>query len=312
MKHAPKYLKETPEDKHFRHILISMIGSIFLCVFCLVGSTWAWFETTITSTDNVITIGEMTVAVSLSKGGTDSEHNLTPSSQYTYKLEDIGTYKITLSNNGNISGYCTLRLTDATGATEEFTTGTLQPLVDGTGHVSTITIEITAMDNYNGILPVELYIKPHWGDDPVSETQDLDEELFLPPTDPTDPTEETSETEPTDPAASTPTDPAASTPTDPTDATEPTQPSEPAETTPATDPTEPDETTAATDPTEPDETTAATDPTEPEETTAATEPTQSGASAVSDVSPTQPTDPMYSQSRTMLPEAEEPTAETNP
>lgn len=269
-----------------------MIGSIFLCVFCLVGSTWAWFETTITSTDNVITIGEMTVAVSLSKGGTDSEHNLTPSSQYTYKLEDIGTYKITLSNNGNISGYCTLRLTDATGATEEFTTGTLQPLVDGTGHVSTITIEITAMDNYNGILPVELYIKPHWGDDPVSETQDLDEELFLPPTEPTDPTEEASETEPTDPAASTP--------TDPTDATEPTQPSEPAETTPATDPTEPAETTAA------------TDPTEPEETKAATEPTQSGASAVSDVSPTQPTDPMYSQSRTMLPEAEEPTAETNP
>lgn len=305
MKHDPKFLKETPEDKQFRQVLISLIGSIFLCIFCLVGTTWAWFETTITSTNNVITIGEMSVSVSLSKGGQSSQSDLTPSNQYTYRLEDVGTYTIVLTNNGNIAGYCSLRLTDATGATEEFTSGTLNPLENGAADTATISIEITAADNYNGILPVELRIEPHWGNDPVSAIQNVNENLFLPPTEATepDPTEETTDSE--DPeAASIPTDPSEATdPTDPSNATDPTDPPI------STQPTEPEETTPSTEATEPEETQASTEPSQPPISTEATEPTSSTEATVPPTEATTPaaTAPTEPQSRTGIPSTTEET-----
>ena len=233
MKHNPKYLKESPEDKQMRMVLISMISSILLCITCLVGTTWAWFHTSITSAGDSINIGEMTVAVALIRGDQADREELDPSSQYSYQLKDVGTYSISLINSGSIPGFCTIVLTDNQGNVESFSTGTLNPADEGLEDAATIELTVTPEDNINGILPVTLEIHPHWGEDPAYTIADIDEDIFIP-------TEET--TEPTEAA----TEPAAET----TAATEETT----EETTAATE-----ETTAATE-----ETTEATEATESE------------------------------------------------
>ena len=154
MKKKPKYLQETKEDKQLRRMLTSMVASIFLCMFCLVGSTWALFETSFTSSDNTLAIGEMKIQVTNIKGGTSTKSEIIPTEANTYMLTDVGTYTIVLTNTGNIPGYCTITITDAHGAYDSFTSGTLHPMGYDTTDTATITIEITAEDNFNGILPV--------------------------------------------------------------------------------------------------------------------------------------------------------------
>ena len=180
MSNKHKYLKETKEDKQFRQMLVSMIASIFLCVFCLVGSTWALFETSFTSVDSTLSIGEMEIEIISTKGGSSVKDLLIPTEPNTYVLREVGTYTIVLHNTGNIPGYCTITLTDAYDDSESFTTGTLNPMGYDVNDTATISIEITAEDNFNGILPITLYIEPCWGKDPNTDIQELDEDLFVP------------------------------------------------------------------------------------------------------------------------------------
>ena len=264
MKRKPKYLHETPEDKQLRKMLVSMIGSIFLCLFCLVGTTWAWFETTLVSTDNVLSVGEMKVQVINTKGGTSTKSELVPSEPDYYILRDVGTYTIELTNTGTIPGYCVITISDATGASESFTSGTLNPIGYNATDSATITIEITAEDNYNGILPVTLHIQPQWGNDPSSAVQDIDEDLFVPETEATTP----APTEETSPTASTEATEGSSQPSEP-EVTEPAAPSEPENTEPTTpatsEPTDPTA-TEATDPTDSTDNGGSTDPSEEPDT----------------------------------------------
>ena len=197
MKHNPKYLKESPEDKQMRMVLISMISSIMVCITCLVGTTWAWFHTSITSAGNSIHIGELSVAVALIRGDQADREELTPSSQYTYRLEDVGTYSISLINSGSIPGFCTIVLTDNQGNVESFSTGTLNPAGEGLEDAATIELTVTPEDNINGILPVTLEIQPHWGEDPAYTSADIDEDVFVPTEETTEATEATEATEET-------------------------------------------------------------------------------------------------------------------
>lgn len=249
------FMAQTQADKQLRRALISMIASIVLCMGCLIGTTWAWFETSITNEGNVITIAEMQVSVTMHKGETSEYKNLVATDQYTYELDEVGTYSIVLINTGDIPGYCTIRLKDVTGETEEFTSGTLYPTSEGWEDAATITIEITGQDTE--ILPVELKIEPHWGDDPNYAIVEVDEELFLPEEETAEaPTEETPDSE--DPDLIGTTDPSEA-PSEPTEGKE-TAPSEPEATTePAGEPdsSQPEEPTEAT--TQPTES-------EPEET----------------------------------------------
>lgn len=193
MKHNPKYLKESPEDKQMRMVLISMISSILLCITCLVGTTWAWFQTSFTSAGNSISIGELTVAVALIRGDQADREELDPSSQYGYQLKDVGTYSVTLINTGSIPGFCTIVLTDNLGNVESFSTGTLNPAGEGLEDAATIELTVTPEDNINGILPVTLEIHPHWGEDPAYTIADIDEDVFVPTVETTEATEETTE-----------------------------------------------------------------------------------------------------------------------
>ena len=104
------FMAQTQADKQLRRALISMIASIVLCLGCLIGTTWAWFETSITNEGNVITIAEMQVSVTMHKGEASEYKNLVATDQYTYELDEVGTYSIVLINTGDIPGYCTIRL----------------------------------------------------------------------------------------------------------------------------------------------------------------------------------------------------------
>ena len=65
-----KFLFTIPEgvkitEKVFGRVLISSVCSILLCMACLAGTTWAWFQASVVNNDNVITIWKPTVEVTL-------------------------------------------------------------------------------------------------------------------------------------------------------------------------------------------------------------------------------------------------------
>lgn len=266
MKRKPKYLKESPADRQLRMVLICLIGSIFLCVSCLVGTTWALFQTTITIEDNVLTIGKLEVAVALMRGDQAEREVIEPSGEYTYKLNDVGTYSISLINSGSVPGFCTVKLTDNLGNEEAFSTGTLNPAGEGMEDAATIELTVTPEDIYNGILPVTLEITPYWGEDPAYTIADIHEDVFIPTGETTEPTTGDfwgSNADDGQQSAVTPTDDSTA-PTATTEATEPTQ-----------EATEPDSTTEATE----EASEATTDATEATEaSTEATEPSNQSRS----------------------------------
>lgn len=53
---VPKEEKVT--EKSLRRVLTASVCSILICMSCLVGSSWAWFTSTLENTGNVIQIGE--------------------------------------------------------------------------------------------------------------------------------------------------------------------------------------------------------------------------------------------------------------
>ena len=122
----PKFLAKSRKSKQVKMALISMICSIALSITCLVGTTWAWFETSYQMGSSTIRIATFAVAVSMEKGdqeieGQESDHeNLVATDQYTYELKEIGIYKVNLVNNGEIPGYCTVQLKTATEETIEY------------------------------------------------------------------------------------------------------------------------------------------------------------------------------------------------
>ena len=255
-KNQETFMAEPQSDKQLRRSLISMLASIVLCISCLVGTTWAWIQTSITNEGNVITVGELRVSVELAKGEKTRGVTVVPSEKYTYVLEEVGEYCIVLMNTGSIPGHCTITLTDSQGNSEEFTSGTLYPAGEGQEDTATIILTITAEDILNDVVPVELKIQPYWGDDPNYAIVEVDEELFQPTEETTEATEETLDEE--DPEGIMSTDP-----TEPEETVDPEDPEAPSQ------PTEPDET----EPVEP-EAPESSEPEsgEPEEPT--TEPTQ--------------------------------------
>lgn len=52
-------------EKMFRRVLITSIGSILLCMTCLVSTTWAWFAVSLQNTGNVIEIGAPEIMVKI-------------------------------------------------------------------------------------------------------------------------------------------------------------------------------------------------------------------------------------------------------
>ena len=51
---------EKVTNQHRMRVLISTVCSIVLCLSCLVSTTWAWYQATVISQNNVLTIGQWT------------------------------------------------------------------------------------------------------------------------------------------------------------------------------------------------------------------------------------------------------------
>ena len=105
-------------EKMFGKVLLSSVCSIFLCMACLIGTTWAWFTVSIENTENEIWIGEP--KINLTVGGSNydsgaiiSDAEITLHMVHANETDDFDK-KSTL--------YVTLTIQSASGTTIVYTT----------------------------------------------------------------------------------------------------------------------------------------------------------------------------------------------
>ena len=191
-----KYLFTVPRgervtEKHLRRVLASSVAGILLCMTCLVSTTWAWFTVSVTSENNEIHIGSLSIRLCVTdKAGTE----IAPDGG-TYTLPE-GENTLLLNNEGSCRGYGQIFLTDNTGTETLLITPTVP-----VGGETAISVTVQGGE-------ASMTAAFHWGDAPeggnitggltvgVAET--------VPPTETMAPPEESSEpsqaTEPTEPA----------------------------------------------------------------------------------------------------------------
>ena len=120
-----------------RSLAASVIG-ILLCMFCLVGTTWAWYSSTAESGENVTVGANFDVTVKIDDGE--------PGSAGVYQLAD-GEHTVTLTKTGTAkNGFCQVTATksgESAGTTyyQDFSDeGSVSFAVTGSG-----TLKITPM-----------------------------------------------------------------------------------------------------------------------------------------------------------------------
>lgn len=82
-------------EKVFGRVLLSSICSILLCMICLAGTTWAWFEVTISGNGGQIQIVDVEMTATVKNGS----ETLTPAEDGSYTLEK-GTYTVSAQLEG--------------------------------------------------------------------------------------------------------------------------------------------------------------------------------------------------------------------
>lgn len=137
-----KYLFTVPSgekvtEKHLQRVLISSVCSFLLCMTCLVSTTWAWFTTSVTSGNNVITVGSFTTQIDVKN---DAPQIV---SDGAYALVAGKIYTVTIKNTGNSKGYCQISFPDAD-LEKNFITSTLYPqtTANGVSHEITVQVEV--------------------------------------------------------------------------------------------------------------------------------------------------------------------------
>ncbi len=153
-----KYVKTKKEkqekDDGLMKMLFPSLASIFICMLCLMGGTYAWFTATIsTPTLNIESAHynvESTVVLK------DSTENNLPLSDGTYQLESGKIYTVTLKATGNAStGYCVFELTKekSKGIEKWYTQQFPSNIYSG----DEISFEIKALEN------ITVKFTPQWG-----------------------------------------------------------------------------------------------------------------------------------------------------
>lgn len=102
-------------EEYLRHVLVTSICSILLCMCCFVGATWAWYTVSVDNIENAIQVAAEPKAVVKINGEYGTELVANQINEVT--IENIGdsddfkkksTLYVTLSGNGNVIGYVTL------------------------------------------------------------------------------------------------------------------------------------------------------------------------------------------------------------
>lgn len=89
-----------------RSVAISVVGILF-CVTCLIGLTWAWFSSSVTTGSNKITAANFDVEITVTEQGT--EDAVPPKEDGYYILNPDKTYTVSLVKQGAATaGFCHL------------------------------------------------------------------------------------------------------------------------------------------------------------------------------------------------------------
>ncbi len=150
-----KYARRAEMDDGLSTMLIPAILSIFLCITCLAGGTFAWFTATQTVPAQTITAANFSVEVTVTA---PNGMPVLPDANGTYTL-GTGAYAITLKAEGTATkGYCIIDLAPATAAAGEGTPLPEKkyagPLMKGESY--TFTVESVQDDT-------KMMITPCWG-----------------------------------------------------------------------------------------------------------------------------------------------------
>lgn len=87
---------KTITEAMFIRVMLASLCSIFLCMTCLAGATWAWFTVSLENTGNVVEIATVTVNTKILHNGEKVEQ----SEDGCYQLEK-GNYEVTMSLTSN-------------------------------------------------------------------------------------------------------------------------------------------------------------------------------------------------------------------
>ena len=221
---------KTITEKYLYRVLISSICSIFLCIGCLAGTTWAWFAVSIENVENVIAVASNPEVV-MTVNGAGFESNLGSGTHivsvaHAGEVDDVqqkSTLYVTFSLNEEVRGYVMLNHENSYTANINITTDQ--------ECILSWTVSWFEPDNAEPAVGNSIELRSEKETEPTEESTEPTEEAAEPTETETEPIEET--TEPTE----TETEPAEET-------TEPTE----AETDPTEETTQPTET--ETDPTE--------------------------------------------------------------
>ena len=154
-------------EKAFSQSLIISVVSILLCLVALCSMTYAWFTAETTSSSNTLTSGSFDVTIAVSKvennvatastGTIDPESNT--EGKYTYKLQQPGTYEITLTltNESTVKGHCAVTIN---GGEEQHTAAII-----GTNTANVENKEITDPFKFKITITKEttVVLEPRWG-----------------------------------------------------------------------------------------------------------------------------------------------------
>lgn len=100
-----KYKKDA--DSAFLRLFASSIMGILLCIVCMGGLTWAWFNQSVTGNTESIHSASYSISISVAQNPTAENITVSPGADGKYSLAAGKKYTVTLSATGSATtGYC--------------------------------------------------------------------------------------------------------------------------------------------------------------------------------------------------------------
>lgn len=128
-----KYKKDA--DSAFLRLFASSIMGILLCIVCMGGLTWAWFNQSVTGNTESIHSASYSISISVVQNSTSGDITVSPGADRKYTLEAGKVYAVTLSATGDATtGYCKVTVNGT-----DYHTTQMAP-----GNTVTFTIDCTA------------------------------------------------------------------------------------------------------------------------------------------------------------------------
>ena len=127
-----KYKKDA--DSAFLRLFASSIMGILLCIVCMGGLTWAWFNQSVTGNTESIHSASYSISISVVQNPTTDNITVSPGADGKYSLAAGNSYKVTLSASEDATtGYCKVTVNGT-----DYHTTQMAPVVPGNRVIFTI------------------------------------------------------------------------------------------------------------------------------------------------------------------------------